>query len=432
MTTIPELAETMQTLLTSSADAVARQTGFIKRQRAVTGAGFAQALVFSFLAQPAATREEVQQAAAAAGMRITTPGLDQRFNAQAVLFLDTLLQRALAEMVEVVPAVGSLLNRFQGVFVADCTTIALPAALASVWAGPNGGADAAVKLAVRWDLHAGGLQLWLGDGRQHDQQTGVCASGLPVGSLRLNDLGFFNLDTFQADLRQGVAFFSRYKIGTNLYTADGQPLDLVALLKRRRQQALDLPIQLGRQRLPCRLLAVPVPAKRAAERRRRLRYRAKRKCRPVSPTSLALAGWTLYVTSLSGAQLTVAEALILGMTRWQIERLFKLWKGSGLLDEYRSQDPWRVWCEFYAKLLALLIQHWLLLVGCWQRLDRSLHQAARLIAKQAFHLLAHLRSRTGLITALTQVADTLAHAGHLRKRRRHPLMFQYWLETVHD
>lgn len=397
----------------------------------MSGAGFAQALVFSFLANPASTREDIRQAAVTAGMQLTTPGLDQRFTSKAVLFLDSLLQHALTEMIETVPGTRTVLSRFTGVFVADSTTIALPEALASVWPGANGANDAAVKVAVRWDLYAGGLQLWLSDGRRHDQQTGVCASGLPPGSLRLNDLGFFNLDTFANDRAQGVEFFSRYKVGTQVYSADGQRLELSPVLAQRGSQPLDLPIQLGQRRLPCRLIALPVPPAQAAERRRRVRFRAQRKQRSVSPTVLALADWTLYVTSLTPDRLSVEEALILGLTRWQIERLFKLWKGSGLLDQWRSQDPWRIWCEFYAKLLALLVQHWLLIVGCWQQLDRSLHRAARLIAKQAFHLLTDLPTRAALVATLTRLAEVMAHTCHLSRRKKHPLTFQFWLETVH-
>ncbi len=47
--------------------------------------------------------------------------------------------------------------------------------------------------------------------------------------------------------------------------------------------------------------------------------------------------------------------------RWQVEKLFDLWKRHGLLEETRSRKPWRVLCEVYAKLLGLLVQHWIFL-----------------------------------------------------------------------
>lgn len=46
--------------------------------------------------------------------------------------------------------------------------------------------------------------------------------------------------------------------------------------------------------------------------------------------------------------------------RWQIELLFKLWKNEGHIDSWRSEKPWRIPCELYAKLIAMVIQHWIL------------------------------------------------------------------------
>jgi hypothetical protein len=397
----------------------------------VTGSGFAQAVVFSFLANPAATREEVNQAAANAGMVLSTPGLDKRFTAKAAYFLDSLLAEAIQQGVAAVPQTPSVLSRLNGVYVGVSTLVGLPEALASVFRGCNGEADAAAKVAVQWDVESGALGLWLRDGTVHDQRTGMMAQGLPAGALRLNDLGFFNLETFAADQEGGVYFFSRYKVGTLVYTADGQPLELARYLRRQGQQACELNIHLGAGRLPCRLLALPVPPAQVGKRRKRLRRTARRKQQPLSARSLALAGWTLYVTNVPAERLKLEEAAVVGCTRWQIECLFKLWKSSGLLDETRSQDPLRVWCEFYAKLLALLIQHWVMVVGCWQRLDRSLHRATQVIRKRAFCLLDTLTDLPGLIRCLQHTAQVMTTTCRLSKRAAQPLTFQRWLETAH-
>jgi len=397
----------------------------------VTGSGFAQALVFGFIANPTSTRAGLNQTAANAGMRISTPGLDKRMNARAACFLESLLAEAVQSVVTAVPQTVSLLARFNGVYVGDGTTVALPAALASVFRGNNGEHDAAAKVAVQWELAQGGLRLWLSDGIVHDQRTGITAQPLPAGALRLNDLGFFNLQTFADDSANGIYFFSRYKVGTQVHSATGEPLDLMRDLPRKRLQACERSIQLGNQRLPCRLLALPVPAAQVAKRRKRLRDRARRKQQPVSERALALAGWTLYVTNIPPERLHLEEAAILGCTRWQIECLFDLWKNEGRLDESRSQDPHRVWCEFYAKLLALLIQHWVMVVGCWHRLNRSLHQAAQLIRKRAFCLLDALSDLPTLAHCLSRTADLLAHTCGLSKRATQPLTFQRWLELAH-
>src|SRR2546423_14805278 len=86
MTTVPQLAQTLQTLLTTTADALARRTGFVQRQSKMSGALFAQALVFGWLANPHASLENLAQAAAAAGVAISPQGLDQRCTEAAAGF----------------------------------------------------------------------------------------------------------------------------------------------------------------------------------------------------------------------------------------------------------------------------------------------------------------------------------------------------------
>lgn len=397
----------------------------------MTGAGFAQAVVFSFMGNPASTRAEVKQAAVSAGMGVSTPGLDKRFNAKGAYFLDSLLAEALNVVVRSVPVTPSILARFNGVYVGDSSVVELPEELATVFRGNNGATDAAAKVAVQWDMLSGGLGLWLSAGTVHDQRTGVVAHELPPGALRLQDLGFFNLATFAADSARGVYFLSRYKVGTLVYSSAGQRLDLLSVLPRQRQHALELTIHLGQTRLPCRLLALPVPPAQVAQRRHRLRERARRKQQPLSSRALALTGWTLYVTNIPPERLSLADAPRLACTRWQIECLFNLWKTQGHLDQSRSHDPCRVWCEFYAKLLALLIQHWVMVVGCWQHLNRSLYQATRLIRQRAFCLLDALPDLPTLIQCLTHTATALAQACQLSKRAAQPLTFQRWLEAVY-
>ena len=146
---------------------------------------------------------------------------------------------------------------------------------------------------------------------------------------------------------------------------------------------------------------------------------------------MALVGWTLYVTNIPVEQLAATEAAILGSTRWQIECLFKLWKSDGQLASSRSQDPHRVWCEFYAKLLACLVQHWMTLVGYWQRLDRSLHQATQVIRKRAFCMLDAINNLTGLIQALERTVTVMTQTCGLSKRAAHPLTYQRWIEAAH-
>src|SRR5262249_7662491 len=79
MTTVPQLAHTLQTLFTTTADQLARQTGFVRRASKLTGAVFSQTVVFTWLADPEATLETMTQTAASLGTPITPQALDERF-----------------------------------------------------------------------------------------------------------------------------------------------------------------------------------------------------------------------------------------------------------------------------------------------------------------------------------------------------------------
>jgi hypothetical protein len=426
MTTVAQLSAHLRTLFTTVADRLARQTGFVQRRSKLTGSVFAQAVVFGWLANPQAALPELAQAAAAAGVPISPQGLDQRCTERAADFLEQLVGAAMTTLIDAEATVLSLLSRFRAVVLFDSTTLALPAALGIAWPGCGGGSadqtNAALKIHVRYDLLQGGLTgLVLTDGRTHDSTTSVQTDPLPTGALRVSDLGYFDLAVF--DAAQDSYWLSRLHQGTALLDQQGQRLSVLQIL--RGAYMVDWSVQLGvKQRLPARLLAVRVPPAVANQRRRQARARAAKHGRTPTAECLARADWTILVTNAPSDLLTVREALVLLRARWQIELLFKLWKSHGQLDESRSSKPWRVLTEVFAKLLAMLVQHWILLTGCWDHPDRSLVKAAQTIRTHALHLLCALRSTAQLRRVLSTIQRCL-HAGcRINPRKRHPNTYQ--------
>lgn len=71
MLTAAQLAHTLRTILTTTAETATRDARFIKRERKLTGAAFVQGLVFGWLAHPEATYDQLVQAIARAGSRIS-------------------------------------------------------------------------------------------------------------------------------------------------------------------------------------------------------------------------------------------------------------------------------------------------------------------------------------------------------------------------
>ena len=137
-----------------------------------------------------------------------------------------------------------------------------------------------------------------------------------------------------------------------------------------------------------------------------------------------MAAWTIFLTNAPVELLSLREALVIGRARWQIELLFKLWKSHGHVDESRGTQPWRVLCEVYAKLLAVLISHWVMLTELWTYPNRSLVKAAQLIQKHAFHLASSVWSQRALEDALNVIRDGLRACCRMNTRKEHHNTYQ--------
>jgi len=147
---------------------------------------------------------------------------------------------------------------------------------------------------------------------------------------------------------------------------------------------------------------------------------ARDKGQAVTQRTLMLAAWTLLLTTVPAAMLTVAEALVLLRVRWQMELLFKRWKSHGRIDESRSAKPWRVVCDVYAKLLAMVVQHWLLLVGCSRYPDWSVVKAVHTVRKHALHLASGFGSITHLTRVIAIIQRCFAAGCRVNRRKKAP------------
>jgi hypothetical protein len=284
---------------------------------------------------------------------------------------------------------------------------------------------------VRHDLLHGTLDgPLLQPGRAQDRTSPHQTTPLPPEALRLTDLGFFCLAELRQRSAEGSYWLTRLQAGTVVVTADGHRWALLDLLTHRDQTRLDEPVELGvEERLPARLLAVRVPQEVADQRRRRLRADARKKGQTVSRERLALCGWTVLVTNVPPDRLTLPEALVLARARWQIELLFKRWKSHNLVDEWRSANPWRILCEVYAKLIGVIVQHWLWLVGGWHYPDHSLAKAALTIQEHIAALTAAFRhgDAARVAAVLEDLAYDLAGGCRLTERRTRPPTYQVLL-----
>jgi Transposase DDE domain len=435
MTTIPQVAAAMQYVLTEVADRAGRQTSMVQRSDAkLTGSIFTQTLVFGLGANPHASLNSLTQVTADLGVRVSAEALHQRFDREAATCLEQVLCAAVHQVIAADPVVLPVLERFPEVVVQDSTTIILPEILAPIWAGCGGSPDAgnaALKLNLALDLCTGRLRgPQLHDGRESDRNA-TLHYDLPPGAVRITDLGFWDLRGWADLWAQGVYSFSRAQANTKVQTGDGQWWELPALMVRKGRRPLELPVLVGQaEKVPARLIAVPVPRAVATKRRQELRREARDSGRTLSPARLALARWSLYITNIPTELLSRHEALVLGAARWQIELLIKLWKSHGEIDLVRDVNPWRVLCELYGRLLNQIVQHWLILVSCWEQPARSMTKAAQAIRTRWICLAQAMGRSCQLITAIENLARVIQTGCRMNPRAKKPNLYQRFLASA--
>jgi hypothetical protein len=424
------LAAKLQALLTQAAEPIAWQSGCCQRASPLAGAALLQTVVLCCLAHPEPTVEDYAQVATALDHPVTPQAMDQRFTPPLAQALQALLTEAVRDLVARNPATAAVLRRFDAVAVQDSSTITLPDSLQDYWRGGNTvtgkGGRAALKVQIRIDLVSGSLSAaQVEPGRASDHATPLQTAGLLPNTLHLRDLGYFDLDVLQALDAAGAFYLSRVQDSTALFAASGERLNLNAFLSRQQDTVVDLPITLGvQQRLACRLVAVRVPQEVADRRRQRVYARGRKKGYTPSPEKLALCDWNYDITKVPADRLSVEEVLALARARWQIECLFKQWKSDGGLASVRSSKPWRIVGEVLGKLIALVIQHAVLVQCVWQRANRSLRKAAKAVRRQAGQLLRALSDLGQLQQALQAICQSLSKAAKVDRRRKHPSAFQ--------
>jgi hypothetical protein len=434
MNIIGQVAVTLQTALGAALDAIGRRTGAIQRQRKFTGASLLKMVVLTVLKSPKALTDDFVATAAQLGVPVTPQAVEKRFTPELVGFLRAGLEHVLEQAVAAEPAAIPLLERFTAVEIGDSTTVTVPDDYAEEFPGCGGKSDsgqAAVKIQARWELRTGKLTKLLVEPGRHSDATSVAAED-PVtpGSLTIRDLGYFCLRRFQELGAAGAYWISRWQPGTTVLDRQGRPLELLEYLRQHAGDGpLDEPILLGAaEHLPCRLIALRVPQE-VADRRRQTAYeKARKHGRAPSAEHLAWCDWTLLVTNCPAELLTWKEVVVLYRARWQIELLFKLWKSHNHLAA--SRETWTAverMAVFWAKLIGVVVQHWLLLTSTWSNPRRSHWKAARVIRDWIVSLTGALDDLDRLIRVLEEMTATIRAVAKQKLQSKCPSSFQLLL-----
>ena len=418
MPMITEVSQKMRELLKTGAETSAEETGLIQRQGGkVNGSNLCQTLVFGWWQNPDATLEQLSQTGRSVGLDISPQGLNQRFTQQTSEFLkhvvnQLVLQKVVGEKTEV-----ELFERFRQVYIQDSSIVTFPAQLREIWQGNGGkGTASTVKLETRLELKRGELDgPHLVNGCVHDSKAGQQHEPGVKGALYLRDLGYWKLDDLEQVHEQKSWWVSRLKSQTKFYVAD-EAWTAAQWCQQQTDDRFELPIRLGMQhQIPARFLGQRVPPHVAQERRRKLKRAAKKRGVTLSAQRLQLCDWTLLVTNAPVALISYEEAFVLQRIRWQVELLFKLWKSHGKIDKSRSLNVWRRLCEFYAKLIAMVLQQWLFSITIWRFPDRSWVKASQTISEHVIRLATSLDSAVAFDLVLNHLRHILSRGCRINK-----------------
>jgi hypothetical protein len=192
----------------------------------------------------------------------------------------------------------------------------------------------------------------------------------------------------------------------------GKRVDVLELLSSHgpeEEQEYAIILGAGKQ-VPCRLFArraTPMQSKRRHEAQDEY---ARKHGTQVTQRQRDWAEWTLVISNVPACLLSLAEALVLLRMRWQIELVWKLWKMQGQVDEWQTENMARILCEVYAKLLGVLLQHWLMLLSCWDDPHRSTIGVSEMVRDQVVVLAHGFCGRLSLTLALRLVCEAIGQA----------------------
>ncbi|MEB3329443.1 MAG: IS4 family transposase [Candidatus Sericytochromatia bacterium] len=358
---------------------LARQTGFLVRQRDLQVVPFFWTLVLGMIAQPTDTIAGLQRLYhQLTGVTLASSSFQARFNAGLVAWLRAAFDHVVAATGEERRQLAGPLASFRELLVTDSTVLRLHALLAGKYPGTRTNhSPAQAKLNVLYNVASGRIvtsQVAAGT----RSETRLFTPGAWVkGALLLFDLGYFKLQTFwRIDFHEGY-FISRLKDGCNPTikaihsTHRGRAIDVVG------KKLKDVLGALHRQTLDAQV-AYTISRKGLPGRPRSDRKTEVLSLRLVAHLNPETGRYHLYVTNIPPEMLTAQGVADAYRLRWQVELLFKELRSIGGLDAWPNRKEAVVLAGIYATLLGMAVNRRLLL-AIRERLEADPTKQARTI-----------------------------------------------------
>ncbi len=339
---------------------IARRSGFMKRRpRKIEPSTFLQALVVMTVTPGFSMRAFAIILGLLSHNVVSKVAVFLRMKPTVIDFVREALFNSLSMTSRLKEEIGKgAFAFFRRVLLQDSTNLSLPQKLANFFPGAknqSGKTSASVKLQTTYDaLTETFVAFQLTPYGCNDQ----CASpsildSIQEGDLVIRDLGYSSLRVFRSIGEKQAFYLSRYSHKIALFHPTGKRFDLLGSLKR--HGTLDEPLLAGsEERLPVRVVAIPVLESVAGERRRKLLHRRDRRLNP-DPTHLALLGWEIFLTNVPQKTWDARMLCRIYGVRWRIEIIFKSWKSHFKIHAFDHPTPTEVELLIYARLMYITL-----------------------------------------------------------------------------
>ena len=250
----------------------------------------------------------------------------ERTNSKADLFMQKILEKLIKEKHDKFDLKTLAVSGFKRILVQDSTIIRLPGKLFTLYSGVKNAYKQVCNARIQgtYDLISGNFIKFSIDPYYKNDLSVSSKIEIERGDLWLRDRGYFTTNSMCMIKKEDGDYIMRYKSKTRLFDAEtGELLNLLDELKKRK--CIDQKILLGNEKLPVRILAVPVNEETANLRRMKAKKEAS--CKP-SKENLELMSWTILITSIEYSAFTFDILHKLYTLRWRIECIFKTWKSN--------------------------------------------------------------------------------------------------------
>lgn len=343
---------------------MATTSGFKQRSSKISPKKFLDILLYGSNEENKSLNQCAIEAKTKHQLSISKQGLDQRFNAQSVLFIKTMFEEQFKT--QITRAVSSeVLDKFNRVLIKDSTRFDIAEQHKEKYPGSGGCASqAGMSIQYEFDLKDGKVtDLNLTSSIDQDSTDAFKTKDkIEKNDLIIRDLGYFVLDVFESVQKSQAFFLSRLEPRVLIYqekngsTTQLSYKGLYERMAEAKQTTMEIDVLIGeKKKLPVRLIVNLLPEEVYNERIRKITKQYQKKGKKISERYKEYARFNFYITNIPSETVSLGELMLLYRLRWQIELVFKVWKSIFKIEKIKKMKLERFLSLLYAKLLWILI-----------------------------------------------------------------------------